>query len=136
MLTMMNTVDVRTEFSFKGEDYLCSATLDLDELFDQHAELPVIHELLAHKHGIDTYSYLFEVMLEAELEFANPQGLAVRYMKDSEFDLEALDSDWEGHRVQRQVQEIATEDMGIADLDQHPELRRALINAYRLGKRA
>lgn len=132
---MKNTVDVQTEFSFKGEDYLCSATLDLDELIEQHADLPVIHELLAHKHSIDTYSYLFEVMLEAELEFGNPQGLAVNYMKDGEFDLEALDSDWEGHKIKMQVQGIAAQEMGITDLNQHPDLQRALITAYRLGKR-
>ncbi len=131
---MKNTVDVKTEFSFKGEDYLCFATLDLDELIERHADLPVIHELLAHKHGIDTYSYLFEVMLEAELEFSNPQGLALRYMKDGQFDLEALDSDWDGHKTLMQVQEIAAEEMGIEDLAQHPDLQRALINAYRLGR--
>ena len=134
MSAMQNSVDVRTEFSFKGEDYLCSATLDLDELFSQHADLPVIHELLAHKHDIDTYSYLFEVMLEAELEFSNPQGLAVRYMKDDEFDLEALDSDWESHKVRKLTQQIAAQEMDITDLDQHPGLQRALLAAYRLGR--
>lgn len=131
---MKNTIDVQTEFSFKGEDYLCAATLDFDDLLQQHDDLPVIHELLAHKHGIDTYSYLFEVMEVADLEFSNPQGLAVRYMKDGEFDLEALDYDWYKHKAEMQVRMIAAEKMGITDLEQHPALQRALMDAYKLGK--
>lgn len=133
---MKNCVDVKTEFSFKGEDYLCSATLNLDELLQQHDDLPVIHELLAHQHGIDTYSYLFEVMLEADLEFSNPQGLVAAYMKDGTLDLEALDWDWNKHKAQLEVQAIAAEKMGIADLGAHPELQRALLEAYQQGKQA
>ncbi|MDD2720502.1 MAG: hypothetical protein PHH47_04265 [Gallionella sp.] len=133
---MKNSVDVQTEFSFKGEDYLCSATLDLDELLQQHDDLPVIHELLAHKHGIDTYSYLYEVMLEAELEFSNPQGLVAQYMQDGKLDLSALDWDWGKHKAQLQIQAIATEEMGIHNLDEHPGLQRALLDAYNLGKKA
>lgn len=136
MPAMKNSVDVKTEFSFKGEDYLCSATLDLDELLQQHDDLPVIHELLAHQHGIDTYSYLYEVMLEADLEFSNPQGLVAAYMKDGTLDLEALDWDWNKHRAQLEVQAIAAEKLGIADLGAHPELQRALLEAYQLGKQA
>lgn len=133
---MPNSIDARVEFSFKGEDYLCSATLDLDELLQQHDDLPVVHELLAHQHGIDTYSYLFEVMLEADLEFSNPQGLVVDYMKDGEFDLRALDEDWNKHKAQLQVQTIAAEEMGITNLSDHPALQRALLDAYNLGKQA
>lgn len=131
-----NCIDVLTEFSFKGENYLCSACLDLDELLHKHEDLPVIHELLAHKHGIDTYSYLFEVMLEADLEFSNPRGYATRYMKDGKFDLAMLDEDWTKNRTQLQIKSIAATDLGIDDLDQHPALKRALFEAYTLGRKA
>ncbi len=136
MDTPKNCIDVMTEFSFKGEDYLCKTCLDLDQLLHQHEDLPVIHELLAHQHGIDTYSYLFEVMLEADLEFSNPQGYATRYMKDGKFDLEALDDDWTKNRTQLQVQSLAATDLGISDLDQHPALKRALFEAYSLGRKS
>lgn len=128
-----NCIDVLTEFSFKGENYLCTACLDLDELLHKHDDLPVIHELLAHKHGIDTYSYLYEVMLEADLEFSNPQGYAARYMSDGKFDLIALDLDWEKNKAVLRVKTIAAEELGITDLDQHPELKTALFAAYHLG---
>ncbi len=131
-----NCIDVLTDFSFKGEDYLCTACLDLDELLERHDDLPVIHEILAHKHGIHTYSYLFEVTLEADLVFSNPQGLAALYMKDGEFDLHALDEDWYKHRAQLQIQSLAASELGIGDLAQHPALQRALLDAYNLGKKA
>ncbi len=136
MPTMKNCIDVLTEFSFKGEDYLCTASLDLDQLLHHHDDLPVIHELLAKQHGIDTYSYLYEVMLEADLEFSNPQGLAARYLKDGVFDLEALDRDWETNKAQLKIQSIAENELGITDLEQHPALKRALIEAYYLGRKA
>ncbi|MDD2685075.1 MAG: hypothetical protein PHY62_02830 [Gallionella sp.] len=132
---MPNSIDARVEFSFKGEDYLCSATLNLDELLQQHDDLPVIHELLAQKHGIDTYSYLFEVMLVADIEFSNPQGLALRYMKDGEFDFVALDDDWARNKALMQVRLIAAADADITDLEQHPALQRALLAAYNSGKK-
>jgi hypothetical protein len=132
---MPNSIDARVEFSFKGEDYLCSATLDLDELLQQHDDLPVIHELLAQKHGIDTYSYLFEVMLVADIEFSNPQGLALRYMKDGEFDFVALDDDWTRNKALMQVRLIAAAEAGITDLEQHPALQRALLTAYNFGEK-
>ena len=132
---MPNSIDARVEFSFKGEDYLCSAALDLDELLQQHDDLPVIHELLAQKHGIDTYSYLFEVMLVADIEFSNPQGLALRYMKDGEFDFVALDDDWTRNKALMQVRLIAATETCITDLEQHPALQSALLAAYNSGKK-
>ncbi len=55
-------------------------------------------------------------------------------MKDGAFDLAALDDDWTKHKAEMQVRMIAAEKMGITDLAQHPELQRALMDAYQLGK--
>jgi len=132
---MQNSIDVKTDFSFKGENYTCAATLDLDQLLHQHDDTPSIHALLAARHGIDTYSYLYEVMLEADLEFSNPVGLAARYMKDDQFDLAKLDLDWEINKADVSVQNIAASEMGINDLSQQPALKRALLAAYYAGRK-
>jgi len=79
---------------------------------------------------------LYEVMLESDLEFSNPTGLATRYMTGNQFDLEKLDLDWETNMADVRVQRIAANEMGITDLDQQPALKRALLAAYYAGRKA
>src|SRR5665811_1614089 len=83
---MKNSIDASVEFSFKGEDYTYKTSIDLDQLLRDHDTLPSIHAILARLHSIDTYSYLYEVMQEAEIEFSNPHGLTADYLVDGKFD--------------------------------------------------
>lgn len=131
---MKNSIDVHVEFSFKGEIYTPHTTIDLDELSRSHGLFPPIHEILARKSGIDTYSYLYEVMQEADLCFDNARGLAADFLVDSTFDMEAFVSYKQENQFLDQLQAIATQELGIDDLAQHPALRSALIQAYHLGK--
>lgn len=131
---MKNTIDARIEFSFKGETYTPSATIFLDELLEHHELLPPLHALLAEKHGIDTYSYLYEVMEEAEIVFSNAQGLAAEFLHNGAFDAEAFSVRWQESRALGQLQKIALRELGIDDLEQHPALKKALFQAYRAGK--
>jgi hypothetical protein len=130
---MKNSIDAHVEFSFKGEAYAPFATIDLDGLLEQHGSFPQIHAHLAEKHGIDTYSYLYEVMQEAEIVFDNAQGLAAEFLINGEFDMEAFAASWQENRILSQLQAIATRELGIDDLGQHPALKNALFQAYRLG---
>lgn len=131
---MKNTIDARIEFSFKGETYAPSATIFLDELLEQHERLPPLHAFLAEKHGIDTYSYLYEVMQEEEIIFSNAQGLAAGFLNDGAFDAEAFAMHWQESRILGQLQEISRRELEIDDLEQHPALKKALFQAYHAGK--
>lgn len=131
---MKNSIDAHVEFSFKGETYAPFATIDLDGLLEHHDSLPPIHAILAKRHGIDTYSYLYEVMQEAEIYFDNAQGLAVDFLINGDFDMEAFVARWQENRVQGLLQAIATRELGIDHLEQHQALKNALLQAYRLGK--
>lgn len=131
---MKNSIDVHIEFSFKGETYSPFATIDLDEALGHHGALPPIHALLAEKNGIDTYSYLYEVMEQAEIVFDNARGLATEFLINGEFDAEAFAARGEENRIIGRLQTIATREMGIDDLDQHQPLKKALFQAYRLGE--
>lgn len=130
---MQNSIEVHVEFSFKGEDYSLSSTLDLDELLNHHTALPSLHAILAKEHGIDTYSYLYEVMQESDIEFRNANGVAADYLVDGEFDLNGLESDWQELRILTQLRPIAERMLGITDLERHDTLKDALIQAYKLG---
>lgn len=131
---MKNAIEAHVEFSFKGESYSLSSTLDLDSLLAQHDELPDIHAILAHANQIDTYSYLYEVMQTEEIKFKNAQGSAANFLCDGHFDQVAFTANWQQGRILALLQPIATRTLDIADLDQHAELKNALIQAYNLGK--
>lgn len=130
---MTNSIDAHIEFSFKGKTHLFSTTIDLDRLALRGESLEHIHQLLAAKGGIDTYSYEYDVMLEEEIRFDHAQGLAAEFLQDGHFDLEAFAVRWHDEQVFAALRAIASETMGIADLEQHPQLKNALLQAYRLG---
>lgn len=131
---MKNCIEAHVEFSFKGETYSLNSTIDLDNFFDHRDTLPDIHALLAQEHGIDTYSYLYEVMLDEEIEFRNAQGIAANFLLDGHFDHQAFMANWQSRKDLALLQPIATRELGIADLDQHEALKNALLHAYNLGK--
>lgn len=131
---MPNSIDAHVEFSFKGETHYLSATIELDEFLGPGATLPSIHALLAGKNGIDTYSYLYEVMLEEEIRFDNAQGLAAEFLTDGEFDLDAYFIGLQEQKTLSLLQAIATRELDVADFDQQPALKNALLQAYNLGK--
>ena len=131
---MKNSVDVSVEFSFKGEAFAPSATLDLDAFMASGGSLSELHPVLARASGIDTYSYLYEVMEMADIRFSNAQGKAVGFLHGDEFDLAGYERFWREEDIAEQVQPIASEILGITDLNQDRAIRAALIKAYRLGK--
>jgi hypothetical protein len=131
---MRNTIDAHVEFSFKGESHSLSATIELDEFMEPGAALPSLHAILARKHGIDTYSYLYEVMQEEEIRFDNAQGLAAEFLTDGDFDLDAFVARRQELKTLGLLQAIATRELGIDDLAQHHELKNALFQAYELGR--
>jgi hypothetical protein len=132
---MNNSIDAHLEFSFKGETYSLSSTLDLDRLLENSDALPSLHALLAAQHGIDTYSYQYEVMLEEPIRFDNARGMAADFVNGEDFDAAAYAAAWRNHRLLAPLQEIAKNEMGIDDLNRHPQLKNALMQAYHLGLR-
>lgn len=131
-----NSIEAHIELSFKGELYSLSSNLDLDALLEQHDELPEIHAILARDNQIDTYSYLYELMQTEEVEFRNAQGMAADFLCDGHFNWAAFSTNWQEHKSLVLLQPIATRILGITDLDQHADLKHALIQAYNLGKRS
>ena len=131
---MKNSIDAHVEFSFKGESYSLFATIELDDFPELGASQSSLHAILARKHGIDTYSYLYEIMEGEEIRFDNPQGLAADFFSDGEFDLEAFVAARQGLKTLALLKAIATRELGIDDLAQHHELKKALLQAYELGR--
>jgi hypothetical protein len=136
MPPMKNSIDVHVEFSFKGEDYSLTSNIDLDQFMENGSSFPSFHAILARDNKIDTYSYLYEVMLETGIRFANAQGIAANFLSGEDFDQEGFTTSWQENRILGLLQPIATRELGITDLNQHQSLKIALVQAYKLGKRA
>lgn len=135
---MNNQIDLHIEFSFKGEDYVLTTTLDLDALELAGDALPDFHQLLAQANGIDTYSYLYEVMESHDIVFRNATGIAAECLHDGVFDGEAFRHRRHaaGPGAARAVAAIARQHLNIDDLNEQPALRQALLAAYNAGKAA
>lgn len=131
---MKNSIDAHIEFSFKGEVHTHSATIELDDLHLPIDSLEPIYQTVAQKNGIDTYSYLYEVMLDADIHFDNPQGFAQEFLHDGNFDFAAFAANAKEHGILMRLQEIAARELGVERLEQNPPLKNALYQAYRLGK--
>ena len=132
---MKNSITANVEFSFKGDVFTPSIIIDLDHSMEQQDLLPSIHRMIAQENKIDTYSYLYEVMEQAEIIFTNAQGLAIDFLSETNFDFLAFQGALRDARHDQMCQEIAAEEMGVDDLDQYPGLRDALIKAYEIGKK-
>jgi hypothetical protein len=129
-----NTVRARLSFSFKGEAYELDSVIDLDGCLNESGEAPDFHRRLALAAGIDPYSYLYEVLESHEIEFSNATGVAAPCCGDGRFDWARFERDQAEERDWKIVSAIAQRTLGARDLDADPELKAALLSAYRAGK--
>jgi hypothetical protein len=130
-----NSIRVSAVYSFRGETFSPTVVIDLDALVDQ-GEAADFHALLARQTGIDTYSYVFEVLQQATLQFSEAHGLAAAYLHDGRFDFTGFAAALRQQRIMPQLQAIAADVLALDDLNEHPSIREALLQAYLLGTRA
>ena len=84
--------------------------------------------------GIDTYSYLYEVLESEEITFSEPTGLAVQAYEDGAFDWPRFEQMLREERDWQTVRTIAASHLGNRDLDEDPDIRAALLAVYRAGQ--
>jgi hypothetical protein len=131
-----HTVRAHVAFSFKAETYALDTILDLDRCAGAEDEAPNIHLLLARAHGIDPYSYLYEVLESHEIEFSEPTGIAAQCCQDGMFDWAQFQQLRRDESDLQVVGKIAARTLGVSDLDARADLKAALLAAYRAGKAA
>jgi len=126
----MNYVEVSLEFCFKGVCYSPTAVIDLDSCMHHQDLLPYIYSHLASENGIGIYSYEFDVMVMEEITFSSPSGLVAEYVSDGHLDIDGFKQAWLEENCIRILQPIASRHLGIENLNNHPDLKAALIAAY------
>lgn len=133
---MKDSIVARVEFSFRGVNYELESQLDLEHVLDKFLDLPSLHNVMAVEHDIDTYSYIFEVMELEPIIFRDATGRAADFLHDGEFDLEGYKALLGESEKMDTLRVIASIEMGIENLDKHPQLKSALMRAYQLGLEA
>lgn len=129
-----NTVRARLSFSFKGETYDLDAVIDLDRAVGDAEGAPDFHRLLAQAAGIDSYSYLYEVLESHDIEFSGATGTAACCCRDGGFDWIQFTRARGDERDWQAASAAAEAIMGARDWDAEPLLKAALLAAYRAGK--
>ena len=129
-----NTIRARLSLSFKGETYELDSVIDLDRCLGESGEAPDFHRLLAQAAGIDPYSYLYETLEAHEIEFSDATGVAARSCRDGGFDWVQFEQDRREDQDWQVVRAIAERILAARDLDAEPDLKAALLAAYRAGK--
>ena len=127
-----NTIRGRMTFSFKGETHELDTVIDLDACVADTGEVPDFHQILARAAGIDSYSYLYEVLESHDIEFSDATGLAARSCSAGEFDWAQFEQDRREEQDWRQVRAIAEQYLPGRELD--ADQKAALLAAYRAGK--
>ncbi|RLJ19062.1 hypothetical protein DJ030_10110 [bacterium endosymbiont of Escarpia laminata] len=133
---MDNRISVHITFSFKGETHTPSASINLDELIRGGDFQDTLRPLLARTNGIDSYSYLYEVMESHPIEFSNPTGFAADYLSGTEFDFIGFEKRWHEENDLSILDAIIEHHFEGEDVAQHPSLKAALREAFRAGKAA
>lgn len=135
-----NRVRVSLECAFRGENLAYATVIDLDTCLSETAEAPDFHAAIARANGIDPYSYLYEVVESEEIHFSAATGLAASCCADGRFDWQSFvqiaSAATEEALAMPALQAIAAQEMGISDLVAHPELKAALLSAYRAGRQS
>ena len=132
---MAAILNAQIDTSFRGEDLHLKGELDLDKLhYDPEEPIKVYHHI-ATQNGIDSMSYLYEVLEMEPIHYTSADPLIQSFISD-----DGLQFDWLGYEAakKRQRAEKATEALlnRYFDTEQqasNPKLKEALREAYLLG---
>lgn len=130
----LNTIRAQVSLSFKGETHDLDAVIDLDNYPADPQEPPNFHLLLAKAGGIDTYSYLYEVLESHDIEFSDATGLAAQCCQEGCFDWAKYAQQWREEGDWQVVRRIAGPLLPAHALEDDPALKSTLLAVYRAGK--
>ncbi len=131
---MKNTIKITIPFSFKGVEHSPSSVIDLDIFILGEQSLNNAYQLVANENKIDNFSYEYEVLESSKKIFSDPTGFAVGFLSDDSFDLTGYKKQVSEYVTIDKVQGIALEFLNIDNLENHQDVKQALLEAYKLGK--
>ena len=132
---MSNHITASVEFYFKGKKITSSIELDVDTHMQATGRLPDLYPLLARAINLGLYSYEYEMMQVEEILYNNARGLIAEHVNEGSFDFDSFEAEWVEAQMLDKLQDIAQRNLSVDDIHQQPELKNALLEAYRLGEK-
>jgi len=133
---MKNYISISLEFDFKGQKFKPSMVVDLDTHIQAKSAYDSLYPSLANSMNIDLYSYEYEIMLTKDLIFSDATGLAKAFLKDGKFDFIAFEQALHDESLSDVLSKIASDHLSVDDLSTQPNLKAALLEAYKLGQKS
>jgi len=131
---MKNTIIAYTEFDYKGETHRPSITLDLDQMMEAGNSTQSLHQVLATANNIDGYSYEYEIFMAEPILFKNADGIATKFLIGNNFNFPAFENAWHEHKLFNTLSDPLNQKLGIANIEQHPELKQIILQAFYFGR--
>ena len=131
--TSDSTVTASLHFDYQGRRFSPSISVNLHRLMIRQQGLSHIYDLLGASIGLDAYRHEYDVMVMHDITFSDPTGLACAYVSDGQLDFDAFAEAWKKQRALNAIQPVAQKQLNISDLDQHPDIRNALVECFNLG---
>lgn len=132
---MKNILTASIHFSFKGKEHSPSLTIELEPYLEGAGSFPNLCSLIAKANNHDLYSYEYEMMQATNIKYSDAQGLVAEFINDGQLDVEAFEAAWNENKALIKLLSIAEDHMKITDFSDHIELKKALLEAYMLGKK-
>jgi len=132
---MKNTIVASLQFDFRGNSFNPVISVDLDVLMQRQGELNDLYDMLAVSIGLDAYRHEYDVMVMQEIIFSEPFGLVSDFVTAGKLNFDAFIEAWKKQKALKAIQPIARKYLDISDLDQHPDIRSALLESYLSGKK-
>ena len=133
---MTNQITATIEFNFKGDTLTPSVILELDTLMQQHGAIPLLHQMLAKRNDIDSYSYEYEMMLSEDIQFSHAEGWVSDFLQNGIFDQEGFEQHWHENEILNALAPMIKQELEIEDIHQHPKFKSIVIAAYQAGKKS
>ena len=130
---MNNTITASINFCFKGQTHEPTIELDLDAFMQRSAQFSEIYMMLAKANDFDLYSYEYEMMQAEPITIVQASGLVEEYVVDGLLDIQGFEQAWNESAVIDGLAIIAEKTLSIDNLDDEPNLKQALLEAYNLG---
>ncbi len=131
---MKNTIKITIPFSFKGEENKPYAIIDLDNYIKGNDCFGHAFNLVVQKNNIDRYSYEYEVLETSLKLFSDPTGIANDFLTGQSFDLKGFKQLQVESATSQMLQAIASKFLSMDDLENHQEVKQALMEAYKAGR--
>jgi len=132
--TIQATATASLSFDFRGQRFNPSIRADLHTMMVKQQDISHLYDLLGVSIGLDAYRHEYDVMVMHEITFSEPTGLVSAFIHNGRLDFGAFSAAWQQQRVHNAVQPIARKHLNIVDLNQHPDIRNALIECYHSGR--